>query len=245
MNQAEQPWIPPAGRPARVALVPCAGTGQRAGAAGPKQYAPVAGRSLVHWTLDALLQAPIDRIFVIVSPEDAAFQDAVPAECAGRISLHRAGGATRAATVLAGLALMAQAGVRPHDWVLVHDAARCLIQAPDVQTLIEACDDDPVGGLLALPVPDTLKRASSAARVQATVSREHLWAAQTPQMFRHGLLQSALTGALAAGVAVTDESSAVEWAGHSPRLVTGPTDNIKVTYPADFAVAERILRART
>ena len=136
-----------------------------------------------------------------------------------------------------------------HDWVLVHDAARCLIAPEAVSDLVEACRDDPVGGLLALPLPDTLKSHTldgGTARVSSTVPREDKWLAQTPQMFRLGALHAALADAAATGFAgITDESSAMERLGLSPRLVPGSAQNLKVTYPADFAFAEAVLKGRT
>jgi 2-C-methyl-D-erythritol 4-phosphate cytidylyltransferase len=146
--------------------------------------------------------------------------------------------------VLNGLQSLQAHGARDSDWVLVHDAARCLIQAAWVNALIDACHADPVGGLLALPVADTLKQAKEG-RVAASVDRAHKWQAQTPQMFRIGMLNNALSLALASGAAnITDESSALEMAGHAPLLVAGSLENFKVTYPSDFELAEKLLRMR-
>lgn len=221
------------------ALVPCAGSGERAAAGGPKQYAPVAGRSVVAHTLAALARVPrIAHTLVVLAPGDAQFEAAAP-DFDGAI--ERAGGATRAASVRAGLAALTRHGARPQDWVLVHDAARCLVEPAWIDRLIDACIDDEVGGLLALPLADTLKQDSGDARSAATVDRSGKWLAQTPQMFRLGLLMRALDRA---GDAVTDEASAVEALGHSPRLVEGDADNFKLTWPGDFARAERVLAAR-
>jgi 2-C-methyl-D-erythritol 4-phosphate cytidylyltransferase/2-C-methyl-D-erythritol 2,4-cyclodiphosphate synthase len=154
---------------------------------------------------------------------------------------ERVGGATRAASVRAGLAALATQGARPQDWVLVHDAARCLVEPAWIDRLIDACLDDAVGGLLALPLADTLKQADGNARSSATVDRRGKWLAQTPQMFRLGMLLDALDRA---GDAVTDEASAVEALGQAPRLVSGDADNFKLTWPEDFARAERVLAAR-
>ena len=134
-------------------------------------------------------------------------------------------------------------GAQPQDWVLVHDAARCLLRAAWVDRLIDACLDDEVGGLLALPLADTLK-SEAHGRVQATVDRQGKWAAQTPQMFRLGLLGPALQAAMASGRAITDEASAVEALGQAPKLVPGDLENLKVTWPGDFALAERLLAGR-
>lgn len=228
--------------PRCVALVPCAGIGERAGAGGPKQYTLVAGRALVAHTLAALHQVPrLSAVLVVLAPTDTGFEAAAPAHAAAGGWTARCGGATRAATVAAGLDELAARGLQPDDWVLVHDAARCLLQPAWVDRLIDACLDDPVGGLLALPVADTLKREGDAdGRSVATVDRRGLWAAQTPQMFRLGVLREALR---AAGNAVTDEASAIELAGLRPRLVVGDSRNLKVTWPADFDVATRSLAA--
>jgi 2-C-methyl-D-erythritol 4-phosphate cytidylyltransferase len=229
------------GQPRLFALVPCAGTGERAGAGRPKQYVALAGRSVVAHTLDALVRVGrLSGLLVVLAPEDISFEQAVPGFVAPARWVARCGGATRAETVAAGLAVLRTHGAGDDDWVLVHDAARCLLQPQWVDRLIDACLDDPVGGLLALPLADTLKQAQGQ-RVQATVARTDKWAAQTPQMFRIGLLERALRGS--AGV-VTDESGAIEALGLSPRLVTGELENLKVTYPADFALAERLLASR-
>ena len=234
--------------PRLFALVPCAGVGERAGAGGPKQYAPLAGRSLVAHTLSALQGVRrLAGTLVVLSPSDNGFGAAVPG-FAGWVS-HE-GGATRAQTVASGLRALVAHGAAPGDWVLVHDAARCLVRAEWVDTLIDVCLPDACGGLLALPVADTLK-AEQGGLVKTTVDRRGLWQAQTPQMFRIGPLQDALTKAgtsVTSGTSitnVTDEASAMEAAGHAPRLVPGALENFKVTYPADFDLAERLLKART
>lgn len=239
-----------AGQPVRCfALVPCAGVGARAGAGGPKQYVQLAGRSLVAHTLRALQAvAAIERTMVVLSPDDRCFEQAVVEADRARLWIEYCGGATRAASVAAGLSALAARGAGDRDWVLVHDAARCLLRPGWVQSLIDACLDDEVGGLLALPLADTLKQAGdrrngdpAGDRVAATVPRDGKWAAQTPQMFRLGLLRRALAEA---GDRVTDESSAVEAMGLSPRLVVGPLENFKLTFPGDFALAERLLASR-
>ncbi|MBA3588550.1 2-C-methyl-D-erythritol 4-phosphate cytidylyltransferase [Methylibium sp.] len=163
----------------------------------------------------------------------------------------RCGGTTRAASVANGLATLIERGALPEDWVLVHDAARCLVQPADIERLIAACEFDAVGGLLALPLADTLKReavavpdptsGAGASRAAATLDRRGLWQAQTPQMFRIGRLREALS---AAGDQVTDEASAIEALGDAPLLVPGMLENFKLTWPADFALAERLLRTR-
>ena len=228
--------------PRFFALVPCAGIGARAGAGGPKQYAALAGRPLVAHTLAALQQVPrLDATLVVLAPDDAQFEAAVPEFSGDRAWAARCGGATRAQSVANGLDELLGRGVQPHDWVLVHDAARGLLRPAWVARLIDACDDDEVGGLLALPVADTLKQAGPDGRCAATIDRTAKWAAQTPQMFRLGLLRPALA---AGGDAVTDEASAVEALGHAPKLVPGEAENFKITWPGDFALAERLLRTR-
>jgi 2-C-methyl-D-erythritol 4-phosphate cytidylyltransferase len=228
--------------PRCYALVPAAGVGARSGADRPKQYVSIAGRAMMAHTLDALLAVPdLAATLVVLSPEDDQFEAAVPGFAGERGWVARCGGATRAESVANGLAELLARGAQPHDWVLVHDAARCLLRPEWVERLIAACADDEVGGLLALPVADTLKEADALGRVAATVDRRGKWAAQTPQMFRLGLLRPALA---AAGDAVTDESSAIEALGHRPLLVESPLENFKVTWPADFALAERLLRSR-
>ena len=225
--------------PRLFALVPCAGVGERAGAGGPKQYALLAGRSLVAHTLDALQAVNrLNRTLVVLSPEDRAFEASVPG-FGGWVSRH--GGATRARTVANGLQALVANGASTDDWVLVHDAARCLVRPEWIDTLIDACLSDACGGLLALPVADTLK-SEQGGLVKATVDRRAMWQAQTPQMFRIGPLQEALAKA---GASVTDEASAMEAVGQAPRLVAGSLENFKVTWPADFDLAERLLRTRT
>lgn len=228
--------------PARCfALVPCAGVGERAGTALPKQYTLLGGRPLVAHTLQALREVgAITATLVVVSRRDDHFERLVPAFEHDRHWLAVAGGDTRAQTVTNGLAELRQRGATDTDWVLVHDAARCLLRPAWVQRLIDACLDDDVGGLLAVPVSDTLKREHDQ-RVLLTVSRQGLWLAQTPQMFRLGLLQQALSRS---GAQVTDEASAVEALGLRPRLVPGELENLKVTWPADLALAERLLATR-
>ena len=228
--------------PRFYALVPCAGVGARAGAVGPKQYAPVAGRTMVAHTLDALAGvAKLAATLVVLAPDDAQFEQAAPRFAGARGWIARRGGATRAATVANGLVELAARGADADDWVLVHDAARCLVRADWVLALIDACADDDVGGLLALPVADTLKQARDG-RAVATIARDDKWAAQTPQMFRLGLLQRALREA---GDGVTDEASAIEHLGLRPRLVPGHADNLKLTWPDDFARAERVFAERS
>ena len=229
----------PSGTPPRLyALVPCAGAGGRAGAAGPKQYALLGERSLVAHTLAALAQVRrLDSILVILAPDDTEFA-LQRAGCAAGVA--HCGGATRAETVRNGLDELLTRGARPLDWVLVHDAARCLVRPEWIDALIDACLDDPVGGLLALPLADTLKTGRDG-RAVSTIDRRAKWQAQTPQMFRIGVLRDALARA---GASVTDEASAMEALGHAPRLIACSLENFKITWPADFELAARLLRTR-
>jgi 2-C-methyl-D-erythritol 4-phosphate cytidylyltransferase/2-C-methyl-D-erythritol 2,4-cyclodiphosphate synthase len=228
--------------PRLFALVPCAGTGVRAGADGPKQYRALAGRAMVAHTLDALAAVPrLAATLVVLAPDDDRFEAAAPGFAGERAWTARLGGPTRASSVAAGLAELAARGAADDDWVLVHDAARCLLRPAWVDALIDACLDHAVGGLLALPLADTLKQADAAGDVATTIDRAGKWAAQTPQMFRLGLLRRALA---VAGHGVTDESSAVEALGLAPRLVAAPLENFKVTWPQDFELAERLLASR-
>lgn len=217
------------------ALVPCAGSGSRAGGPVPKQYQSVAGQPLVRHTLAALAGVRrLSSILVVVSPGDSALEpDAT-------FSVAPCGGATRAASVFNGLNQLVKQGAAQDDWVLVHDAARCLLTPAMVDALIDACLPDPVGGLLAQPLADTLK-SEAQGRVAQTLPRGGKWLAQTPQMFRLALLVKALEKA---GPEVTDEASAVEAMGFQPLLVPGPRENFKVTYQDDFALAEAVLRSR-
>jgi len=229
------PTFPP---PRCFALVPCAGSGARSGAPVPKQYVEVAGRPMVAHTLDALSKvARLEATLAVLAPDDGVFEQRLPAYPSERGWLARCGGATRAETVANGLAELADRGARADDWVLVHDAARCLVRPAWIDRLIDACWHDEVGGLLALPVADTLK-SEREGRVESTIERRAKWAAQTPQMFRLGLLRRAL---LEAGRAVTDEASAIEALGLAPLLVAGSLENFKLTWPEDFELAERLL----
>jgi len=226
--------------PRCFALLPCAGVGSRSGAAQPKQYVAIAGRAMVAHALDALAQVPrLAATLVVLAPDDQRFETEVPGFIGDRCWIARCGGEQRAQTVANGLAVLAERGAHAGDWVLVHDAARCLLKPAWVERLIDACLGDEVGGLLALPIADTLKQEQDG-RVGATLDRSDKWAAQTPQMFRLGMLRDAL----AHTAHVTDESSAIEAQGLRPKLVLGDSENLKVTWPSDFALAERVLAQR-
>jgi len=236
----EQPLSFPADTARLFALIPCAGSGSRAGTAQPKQYQMIAGAPMVLHTLAAFAGvARLTECLVVVAPGDDFLRLDDP-----RTVVAPCGGPSRADSVCNGLAHLLAHGAQAHDWVLVHDAARCLVTPAQIDALIDACREDPVGGLLALPLADTLKRAEDG-RVAATLDRGDKWLAQTPQMFRIGPLAAALRLALQAdAAAITDEASAMEAAGLQPLLVRGSAQNFKVTYPEDFALAEAILRSR-
>ena len=226
------------------ALVPAAGIGKRMGSAVPKQYLPLAGRPVIAHALATLLAHPrIAGVVVAISAEDE-WWPTIAAEFAAAKPLRVVtGGAERCHSVLNGLeALRKQAALT--DWVLVHDAARPCLTAEDLNRLLAELAENPVGGLLAVPVRDTLKQADNTGRVAGTVDRSRLWHALTPQMFRLGRLYEALRAALMRGLLVTDEAAAMEAAGYAPRLVEGRADNLKITRPEDLALAEFYLTRR-
>ncbi|WP_288462724.1 2-C-methyl-D-erythritol 4-phosphate cytidylyltransferase [uncultured Pseudomonas sp.] len=213
--------------------MPAAGVGARMRADRPKQYLDLCGRSLLERTLDCFLDHPRLRgLAVSLAAEDPWWPTLA---CARDARILRApGGRERADSVLGGLLLLSEQGGSDGDWVLVHDAARPNLCRADLDRLLAELAQDPVGGLLGVPARDTLKRVGRDGRVSETVDRSQVWLAYTPQMFRLGALRDALSAGLAAGAAITDEASAMEWAGHAPRLVEGRADNIKVTTPEDL-----------
>lgn len=225
------------------ALIPAAGIGARVGADTPKQYMPLAGRPMLMHVLDTFAASDaISHVYVVVGADDGYIADLMASapHLQGRVTVLFDGGPSRQDSVLNGLrAIRGQAG--DDDWVLVHDAARPGLTGALIERLIDTLRNDPVGGLLALPVVDTLKRSdknAQDARVAQTVARTELWAAQTPQMFRYSLLLRAL----ALAEAVTDEAGAIEQLGLQPRLVEGSPRNFKVTLPHDVALAELFLK---
>jgi 2-C-methyl-D-erythritol 4-phosphate cytidylyltransferase len=233
------------------ALIPCAGTGSRAGSPIPKQYRTIAGRNLLYYSLAAFdACSEFTQTLVVLAPDDGYFD---PRRFGAlRYAVKRCGGESRHASVYNGLLALAEFGARDDDWVLVHDAARPGITPELIRALVAAVRDDPVGGIMAMPVADTLKRVNpsqcpagsngpATPRIGATEPRDNLWQAQTPQMFRIGTLREALVQAQARGHAVTDEASALESLGYAPRVVQGSLRNFKVTYPDDFALAEAFL----
>jgi 2-C-methyl-D-erythritol 4-phosphate cytidylyltransferase len=222
-----------------IAIVPAAGTGKRAltAASGdlPKQYRLLQGEPMLRWSVKALLADPrVEQVRVAVAAHDTRAEHALSG--LPRTVWRPCGGPSRAATVVAALQ---DANLDPDDWVLVHDAARPGLRAESLRLLINACLLQNVGGLLAQVVSDTVKRG--ALTVQATLQRDRLWLAQTPQMFPVGLLINALLAAGSSGSDITDESSAMEQAGYEPLLVPGSTRNFKVTWPEDFELMEKWL----
>lgn len=220
-------------------VIAAAGASTRFGGATPKPWFRIGGRSLLEHSLRALSGAPgVAGGVVVTAPGDRRFRRLRPAARRGIVAV--AGGPTRALSVLNGLRALITA--EPQDWVLVHDAARPCLPRRDLLGLIAECRRDEVGGLLALPVADTLKQSDDEGRCQRTLPRERIWRAQTPQMFRHGQLVRALEHALAEGFEATDEAAAIEGLGLRPRLVEGSALNIKVTRPGDLALARAAMR---
>jgi len=224
--------------------VAAAGAGSRFASGSPKQYLPLAGRPMLWHSLRALLAAKPETVFVVLAPADEQFARHDWSEFGNRLEPLYCGGETRRDSVYNGL-VAASAVIEPDDFVLVHDAARPCLPRADLERLVAECAADRVGGILAVPLAETAKRAAKdeagAERIAATEDRSQLWLAQTPQMFRAGILLRALHDAKRG---VTDEAQAVEQLGLRPRLVPGSRENLKVTYPEDLAIAEAILKAR-
>ena len=219
-------------------LIPAAGSGSRFGGELPKQYQPLNGRALLSYSVDALAsETPMARVYVIHAKDDR--RCAQVAGTSGRVVGLACGGASRAESVKNALAAL-RGELRDNDWVLVHDAARPCLPKEALRRLMREVANDDAGGLLAIPVADTLKRADDETRVKATEPRDGLWQAQTPQMFRFGVLWDAYKANRA--LECTDEAQAVERLGFRPKLVLGSSANIKVTYPEDLALASAILR---
>lgn len=224
------------------AVVPAAGVGKRMGGPVPKQYLQIAGQPVLQHTLQRLLSVErIAGVVVALSPDDGYWAD-LPVSADSRIRIA-AGGQERADSVLSALDTLSQLA-RSTDWVLVHDAARPCVRPADIDHLMDTLADHAVGGILAVPVSDTLKQVESLA-ITATLDRTLVWRAQTPQMFRLGLLREALIRARALGQVVTDEASALELQGYRPGIVEGQADNIKITRPEDMALATFYLEQRS
>jgi 2-C-methyl-D-erythritol 4-phosphate cytidylyltransferase len=223
------------------ALIPAAGSGSRVRAAVPKQYLCIGGQPLLHYALRPLVRHPgIEQVFVVLAQGDAHYKQFDWSEFGAKLEPLYCGGASRAASVFNGL-LAARDMIAASDWIVVHDAARPCLTGEALERLLAEVGGEEAGGLLAVPVADTLKRADRDLRVAGTEPRDHLWLAQTPQMFRYRLLIEALRKA--DPDVVTDEAYAIESLGFKPRLVMGETRNLKVTFPEDLEVAARILEA--
>ncbi|MBA2352957.1 MAG: 2-C-methyl-D-erythritol 4-phosphate cytidylyltransferase [Pseudomonadota bacterium] len=228
--------------PDYFALIPAAGSSTRMAAAMPKQYLPLLGKPMLYHSISRLCQHPaIHRCYVVLAPEDELFGRYDWSEFADKLAPLYCGAETRAGSVLNGLTA-AQHEIGDSDWILVHDGARPCLGKDQLDKLINELAADKVGGLLAMPVSDTVKRADTEARVLQTERRESLWLAQTPQMFRYKMLLEALQSVNA--TVATDEARAIESLGFNPKLVVGESLNLKVTYAQDLALAELILRAR-
>ena len=224
-------------RPRYFALIPAAGVGARMEAGSPKQYLPIAGKPMLRHALDAFLASPlIAHTYVVVSADDGVIDTVVPEQ---GVTVLRCGGATRMETILNGLQAL-HGNMAAHDQVLVHDAARPGLTPALIAKLIMEVGEHAAGGLLALPVVDTVKRAGPGSLSAQTVPRDGLWLAQTPQMFSYALLHRALSEA-PDPQAITDDASAVEALGLAPRLVEGHPRNLKVTLPRDIHTAELYL----
>ncbi|PTR10110.1 2-C-methyl-D-erythritol 4-phosphate cytidylyltransferase [Nitrosospira sp. Nsp5] len=224
------------------ALIPAAGSGSRMGDELPKQYLSLAGKPMIYHALRILCSSSrITCVFVVLAPGDEEWLRHDWSDFSGKLEVLECGGATRAESVLNGLkAARGVSSIGDDDWVLVHDAARPCLAEMQLDKLLDELADDEVGGLLAVPVADTLKRGDASRRVEYTESRENLWQAQTPQMFRYKLLVEALS--MMGGVTMTDDAGAIEALGLHPKLVLSDARNLKVTYPQDLALAELILR---
>lgn len=219
--------------PAFWAVIPAAGIGSRMAADRPKQYLALGERTVLEHSLACFLDHPSLRGVVLALAEHDAYWPTLSCATDLRISTVP-GGNERADSVLSALLHLMNSGAAPDDWVLVHDAARPNLARADLDRLLSELADDPVGGLLAVRARDTLKRADASGRVSETIDRSTVWQAFTPQMFRLGALHRALADALAARATITDEASALEWAGQAPRLIECRADNIKITRPEDL-----------
>jgi 2-C-methyl-D-erythritol 4-phosphate cytidylyltransferase len=225
------------------AVIPAAGAGFRMGADIPKQYLTLASKTVLEHSLDTLLACErIATVILALSADDEYWPEIRERYKDSRVETVT-GGAERCHSVLNGLVHLAgTAG--SDDWVLVHDAARPCVRQQDIEMLMSSLEDDSVGGLLGMPVADTMKQVDSDSMIQKTVERDGLWRALTPQMFRLGPLRDALQQAIASGVMVTDDAAAMEMAGFRPRMVEGHADNIKITRPGDLQLAEFYLQSR-
>ena len=226
------------------ALIPAAGSGSRMENKLPKQYLSLAGRPMIYHAVRTLcFSSEITSVFVVLDSEDSEWLKYDWSEFSSKLIVFNCGGETRAMSILNGLKTASEASfIGDDDWVLVHDAARPCLSKELLKKLLNELADDAVGGLLAVPLSDTLKRSGANDRVKKTESRKDLWQAQTPQMFRYKLLMDALCKP--DSVTMTDDASAVEALGLYPKLVLGDVRNIKITYPQDLTLAELILQAQ-
>ena len=226
------------------ALIPAAGSGSRFAGEQPKQDARLAGKAMLWHSVRAVCVQPVETVFVVLAPDDKSFAAQDWSTFGGKVEPLYCGGEARRESVYNGLVSVMNT-VDADDWILVHDAARPCLPRRDLDSLLRECQPDAVGGLLALPVAETVKKAAKdeagVQRIAAPEDRAQLWLAQTPQMFRAGLLAQALRRATGP---VTDEASAVEQMGLKPRLVTGSRENLKVTFAEDLAIAETFLGRR-
>ncbi len=222
-------------------VVPAAGVGRRMGATTPKQYLPLNGTTLLEQTLFRLLELPLLKGLVLVVGSEDTFWQSLNVVRDSRVETV-VGGKDRCDSVLNGLRVL-ENRLSSTDWVMVHDAARPCVALSDIENLISELEDHLVGGILGVPASDTLKRLNDNYGIEETVDRQVIWQAQTPQMFRYGVLLSSLERALQAEADITDEASAVEYNGYVPLMVEGRRDNIKVTRPEDLPMAELILQS--
>ncbi len=223
------------------AVIPAAGSGLRMGSAKPKQYLPLAGKTVLEWATAPFLSDPrCKAVVIVISSNDEYWPGVALSHSKLRVTQ---GGRERVHSVLAGLRSLHDA--QQDDWVLVHDAARPCLHVDDIEKLLSETCNDSVGGILATPLSDTLKLADTGQRIARTIPRVDLWRALTPQMFRLGMLQAALHTAIESGSIVTDESAALEVKGLQPKLVAGRSDNLKITVPEDLPLAASVLMART
>lgn len=225
------------------AVVPAAGVGSRMQAGIPKQYLPLGGKTVIEQTLDQLLHVPGMETIVVALGDSDPYWPGLTVSQDARI-VRATGGKERADSVRSGLLLLLETA-SADDWVLVHDAARPCVTVAEIQQLVDVCLDAGQGGILGVPVHDTMKRSNKDQRILETVPRDNLWHAYTPQMFRLGELADSIADALATGFIVTDEASAMEQAGQQPLLVEGSSANIKITRPDDLALAEFYLARRS
>ena len=220
-------------------VIPAAGSGKRMGEMTPKQYLKLKNKTMVGHAVSVFTRHPkISQVVVVLHADDTRWSDFDIPESEKIVTA--VGGETRADSVMQGLECL-RASVSPDDWVLVHDAARPCLTTDILDRLMEALQDHPVGGVLALPVADTLKKAGAGYVVRETVSRNQLWSAQTPQLFRFSILYDAMNSALASDAVITDDSIAIELAGEQPLIVKGDPRNIKVTHLEDLILAESLL----